>query len=253
MQSESAKQSNSKDATKEVSHTPRAGTRTLMLSFIKSMSESRYGHSNIEILPPLTEHDYSRILYTQRYVNPTFSNYSSMNVFETYFAIKYTFMLVTELPPIRVFKADGQLWSVDNRRLWIMKQANKFHCEGPFTKEQCATYFNEVVIKRRSLKCGSGVHVQFHHDPLHACCITAFNQGKLDIHFAEVHLKVSLESIRCLAKVKCFDNPAMGNHNLHFRIHERCVILKRIMNHIHLPPTQNLYQLFSAFDQSLLQ
>jgi hypothetical protein len=40
-----------------------------------------------------------------------------------YFAVKYQFMNVSDISAIRVFKGnDGKLWSVDNRRLWVMKK-----------------------------------------------------------------------------------------------------------------------------------
>lgn len=234
--------------TKKPAHTPRPGRRTLNLEFSKLISEKR-GGGHIEILPPLTEQEHGQIHYTQRYIKPRFSNSSPMNVFETYFAIKYKFMRVTELPPIRVFKADGQLWSVDNRRLWVMKNATKFHCEGPFTREQDSVYFNELVIKRRSLRGGSGNHVQFSDDPEHRCCIMAFQQGILDTHFAEVHLKISLEFIRALGKYQYSDNLIIDeNSSLQSRIHKRYDLLKRTLEIHHINPPEKLHQMVLAFN-----
>jgi hypothetical protein len=40
-----------------------------------------------------------------------------MDVFDTYFAIKFGLMPITELPPIRIYDYGGHLWSIDNRRL----------------------------------------------------------------------------------------------------------------------------------------
>jgi hypothetical protein len=53
-------------------------------------------------------------------------------------------MDTSELPPIRVLKDADGLWSIDNRRLWIMKQTNKFHCEGPYTPERSASLYNDA-------------------------------------------------------------------------------------------------------------
>ena len=143
----------------------------------------------------LTKEDYPNIRYTQRNINSTFSNAKQMTVFEVYFAIKYALMDVSELPPIRVFKDADGLWSIDNRRLWIMKKTNQFHCEGPYKPERSTSRYKEVVCKRRSLLGGTGRHVLFKNCTTHMCCINAFNQGLLDVHTAEVHLKTTLSNI----------------------------------------------------------
>ena len=49
-----------------------------------------------------------------------------------------------------------------------------------------------------------------------------FNQGILDTHFAEVHLKTSLESIRWLAKCLPSGDSIMSNDSLGVRVRQRC-------------------------------
>ncbi len=60
----------------------------------------------------------NRVRFTQTYIHTRFSNSNtSMDVFDTYFAIKFGLMPITELPPIRIYDYGGHLWSIDNRRL----------------------------------------------------------------------------------------------------------------------------------------
>ncbi|CAF3785621.1 unnamed protein product [Rotaria sp. Silwood1] len=198
-------------------------------------------------LTPLTEQDYHQIHFTQPYIHATFSNAREMNVLETYFALKYKFMNASELPAIRVFKADEKLWSVDNRRLWAMKHANRFHCEGPYSREHDSRRFNEVVIKRRSLRDGSGIHVQFHSDASVMCCIMAFNQGLLDRHMAEIHFKTSLENIRFLADYIIPDYFVCNRGSLYDRLRDKCLAVKRSMAQLYLRPNEEQQKMFELF------
>lgn len=130
-----------------------------------------------------------------------------------------------------------------------MKKANKFHCEGPFTREQSSTYFKELEMKRRSLRGGSGVHVQFYNDPSHMCCTMASKQGLFDKHFAEVHLKISLENIRNLATLTYFDNLTIDeDFCLKTRVQRRYEQLKRALEILHFPPTEKMHQVLLAFN-----
>ena len=131
----------------------------------------------------LTPADWCQIRFTQRMIHPTFSNRKELSVFDMYFAVRYQFMHVSHIPAIRVFKNDdGKLWSVDNRRLWVMKKARRgFNCENLYTREQDSNRFKEVEIKIRSLHGTNGEHVWFRsrepsdHD--YICCIKHQNVG----------------------------------------------------------------------------
>ena len=187
----------------------------------------------------LTKEDYSHIRYTQRNINSSFSNARQMNVFEVYFAIKYALMNISELPPIRVFKDAAGLWSVDNRRLWIMKQTNEFHCEGPYTPKGSTSRYKEVLMKRRGLLGGTGQHVLFKNCMTHMCCINAFNQGLLDVHTAEVHLKTTLSNMIELTKFERHSSGFNKGATLQRRIVERCRSIRRMRYALYFPLTKS--------------
>ena len=149
---------------------------------------------------PLTPDQLRSIRFTHIRIHPTFANASRMTVFEVYFAIKYSLMALSRLPPIRVYVDEGNFWSVDNRRLWIMRQMNEWHIEGPFIKRQSATRFREFLMKHRGLNGTSGEEASFHRDAPHECCVDAWNGGSLDEHLAVDHLKTTLDEIRSLSK-----------------------------------------------------
>jgi len=62
-----------------------------------------------------------------------------MSVFEIYFAIKYGLKSLSRLSPVRMFEHEGQLWSVDNRRLLEMR------LEDPYIQHQSPTRFQELL------------------------------------------------------------------------------------------------------------
>ncbi len=148
----------------------------------------------------LTPDQLRSIRFTHIRIHPTFANASRMTVFEVYFAIKYSLMALSRLPPIRVFEHEGNFWSVDNRRLWVMRQMNKWHIEGPFTQRQSTARFREFIMKHRGLNGTSGEEATFHRDAPHECCVDAWNSGSLDEHLAVDHLKMTLEEIKSLSK-----------------------------------------------------
>jgi hypothetical protein len=89
----------------------------------RTQRHSANARQRVSLLNPtkaLTPADWSRIHFTQRMIHPSFSNRKELSVFELYFAVRYQFMNVSDIPAIRVFQDDdGKLWSVDNRRLWV--------------------------------------------------------------------------------------------------------------------------------------
>jgi hypothetical protein len=151
-------------------------------------------------MAPLTLDQLRSVRFTHLRIHPTFANVSNMTVFEVYFAVKYGLMALSRLPPIRVFAHEGHLWSVDNRRLWVMRQMNDWRIEGPFTERQSAVRFREFIMKNRGLNGTSGEEVTFHRDAPHECCVDAWNSESLDEHLAVVHLKTTLDEIKLLSK-----------------------------------------------------
>ncbi|CAF3948011.1 unnamed protein product [Rotaria sp. Silwood1] len=131
----------------------------------------------------------SRIHFTQTHIHSRFSNNSqNMDVFDTYFTLKFGLMPIEELPPIRVYEHYNKLWSIDNRRLWIMREAGKFYYEGPYTQRHSMSRFMEFADKYKSLHGTSGKQVEFHSGDSSACCIEAWNSGILDEHEFNYHL-----------------------------------------------------------------
>jgi len=149
---------------------------------------------------PLTLDQLRSIRFTHIRIHPTFANASRMTVFEVYFAIKYGLMALSRLPPIRVFEYEGNLWSVDNRRLWVMRQMNEWRIEGPFTQYQSSVRFREFIMKHRGLNGTSGEEVTFHRDAPLECCVDAWNSGLLDEHLAVDHVKMTLDEVKSLSK-----------------------------------------------------
>ncbi|CAF1964636.1 unnamed protein product [Rotaria magnacalcarata] len=90
------------------------------------------------------------------------------------------------LPPIRIYEHDNHLWSIDNRRLWLMKERGMFKYEGPYTKEHSASRFIEFETKYASLRGASGNKIKFHQNPKHQCCIDAYENGILAEHLADL-------------------------------------------------------------------
>jgi hypothetical protein len=151
-------------------------------------------------MEPLTPDQLRSIRFTHIRIHPTFANASRMTVFEVYFAVKYGLMALSRLPPIRVFEHEGYLWSVDNRRLWVMRQMNEWHIEGPYMQHQSSTRFREFLMKHRGLNGTSGEEAIFHRDAPFECCVDAWNNGSLDEHLAVDHLKMTLDEIKSLSK-----------------------------------------------------
>jgi hypothetical protein len=149
---------------------------------------------------PLNLDQLRSIRFTHIRIHPTFANASRMTVFEVYFAVKYGLMALSRLPPIRVFEHEGHLWSIDNRRLWVMRQMNTWHIEGPFSQRQSSTRFREFIMKYRGLNDTSGEEVTFHRDAPYECCVDAWNNGSLDEHLAVIQLKLTLDEIKVLSK-----------------------------------------------------
>jgi hypothetical protein len=92
--------------------------------------------------------DLSRVRFTQTHIHTQFStNKLDMDVFDTCFAIKFDLISIKELPAIRIYEYDGHLWSIDNRRLWIMRESGTFYFEGPYTKGHSVSRFIELEGK----------------------------------------------------------------------------------------------------------
>lgn len=214
---------------------------------------------------PLTRADWSQIRFTQRMIHPTFSNRKELSVFDMYFAVRYQFLNVSDIPAIRVFKDDdGKLWSVDNRRLWVMKKARRgFNCEDLYTREQDPNRFREVEVKIRSLHGTNGEHVWFRSressDQVYLCCINASKRGKLDDHIANDHLNIDLEQITLLTRCPIHDKDStictcLTSYNfgtLKDMIRRRCQTIKQIMVNAQLELSQEQMKLFEQLENSM--
>lgn len=213
----------------------------------------------------LRERDWFQIRFTQQMIHPTFSNVKDLTVFDMYFALRYGLIDVSDIPPIRVFEDEtGQLWSVDNRRLWVMKNARRgFNCEPLYTREQNPGRFKEVEYKIRSLQGKSGDYVWFRSreaaDAVHQCCITASKRHHLDDHITNDHLNITSRQLilltRCPIHYKdrtlscsCLTKLNMGT--LKDMIHRRCLEIERILNNAHLTISEEHKQLFEKFNTS---
>ena len=153
--------------------------------------------------PPrkLNLHEISQIRFTQTHIHTQFSNNTSfMDIFDTYFAMKYGFMSINELPAIRIYEYGGHLWSIDNRRLWIMRESGIFHYEGPYTEEHSASRFIEFTSKYASLHGTSGKEIQFHSNDPSKCCIEAWNSDILDEHELSDHLNLTFHELKFLTQ-----------------------------------------------------
>ena len=212
----------------------------------------------------LTSADWREIRFTQRMIHPTFSNRKELSVFDMYFAVRYQLMNVYDIPAIRVFQDDddGKLWSVDNRRLWVMKSARRgFHCEDLYTREQDPSRFKEVHDKIRSLHGTKGEYVWFRsrelEDQIHQCCIQASKNHRLDAHIANDHLNVNLEQITLLTRCpihhedprcsSCTCLTSCVGGTLKAMVQRRCQTLKQVMVNAKLQPSQEHVQLFEKF------
>lgn len=206
----------------------------------------------------LTRADWSQIRFTQRMIHPTFSNRKELTVFDMYFAVRYQLMDVSDIPPIRVFEdATGKLWSVDNRRLWVMKTARRgFHCENLYTREQDPKRFEELQCKIRSLHGATGEYVWFRSrelaDSIHQCCITAYKRRQLDDHIATIHLNIDLRKMTLLTqcpvhykdRVSCTCLTKENSGTLKNMIRYRCYTVQRIMTNAQLTPSNEYTKLF---------
>jgi hypothetical protein len=153
--------------------------------------------------PPrkLNDNDMHRIRFTQTHIHTLFSNHdSSMDVFDTYFAIKFGLMSIKELPGIRIYEDGNDLWSIDNRRLWIMRESGNFYYEGPYTEKHSKTRFMEFTSKHSSLHGASGEKVQFHPNDSSKCCIDAWNSDELDEHELSDHLGLTVHQLSFLTQ-----------------------------------------------------
>lgn len=209
----------------------------------------------------LTSADWHQIRFTQRMIHPTFSNRKELSVFDMYFAVRYQLMNVSDIPAIRVFQDnDGKLWSIDNRRLWVMKKARRgFNCEELYRREQDPNRFKEVEDKIRSLQSTKGEYIWFRSrelpDQIYQCCIQASKHHKLDGHIANDHLNVDLEQITLLTRCpihhkdriscKCLKSCAGGT--LKDMVQRRCQTLKQMMSNAGIEPSKEHVKLFEKF------
>ncbi len=213
----------------------------------------------------LTSADWREIRFTQRMIHPTFSNRQELSVFDMYFAVRYQLMNVSDIPAIRVFQDnDGKLWSVDNRRLWVMKKAQRgFNCEDLYTRQQEPSRFKEVDDKIRSLHGTQGEYVWFRSrepsDQIYRCCIKASRGRRLDAHIANDHLNVDLGQITLLTRcpihhkdrIPCTCLTSCAGGTLKDMIQRRCQTLKQMMSNAKLKPSQEHVKLFEKFSNTI--
>ena len=213
--------------------------------------------------PPreLSEYDMKRIRFTQTHIHTRFSTKQmSMDVFDTYFAIKFGLMSIRELPPIRVYEYGGHLWSIDNRRLWIMRECGTFYYEGPYTKEHSASRFMELQSKYSSLHGSSGKRVAFHSNDPGQCCIDAWTSNTLDEHEIIDHLRLTLEEFAFLIKcpidahstscdcLQISANSQIRTNSLIETLRKRCQRIRQLVNKSHIVLSKNKKRLLNRFN-----
>jgi hypothetical protein len=211
--------------------------------------------------PPrkLNDNDMNRIRFTQTHIHTQFSNNNlSMDVFDTYFAIHFNLMSFKELPPIRIYEYGGHLWSIDNRRLWIMRESCKFYYEGPYTKEHSVSRFKEFKSKYSSLHGTSGKKVQFHSNDPGECCIDAWNSDKLDEHEIIDHLGLTIHEfnflIQCpihhLSSCDCLEILPNKTRTVSLKqaLTKRCQLIRQLVNKADIVLSRKKKQLLNRFD-----
>lgn len=208
----------------------------------------------------LNENDLKCIRYTQTHIHTQFSNnHSSMDVFDTYFAIKFRLISIKELPPIRIYEYNGHLWSIDNRRLWIMCESGRFYYEGPYVKEHSVTRFMEFESKYSSLHGTSGEKIKFHPNDPGKCCIDAWNSDTLDEHEIIDHLKLTIEKfqflIQCpihhLSSCDCLEiiPDEIRTVSLKQALHKRCQLIRQLSNKSNIVLSKRKKRLLNRFDE----
>ncbi|CAF4980828.1 unnamed protein product [Rotaria sp. Silwood1] len=201
----------------------------------------------------------SRIHFTQTHIHSRFSNNSqNMDVFDTYFTLKFGLMPIEELPPIRVYEHYNKLWSIDNRRLWIMREAGKFYYEGPYTQRHSMSRFMEFADKYKSLHGTSGEQVEFHSGDSSACCIEAWNSGILDEHEFNYHLGLTHNEMKFFIQCpvhhhvscKCLDIMPDGTRTISLQeaFGKRCRLIRQLAKKNGLELSTRKKQLLNGFD-----
>jgi hypothetical protein len=212
--------------------------------------------------PPreLNKNDMDLIRFTQTHIHTQFSNnHLPMDVFDTYFAIKFDLISLTELPPIRIYEYDKHLWSIDNRRLWIMRESRKFYYEGPYTKEHSDTRFMEFQSKYSSLHGTSGEQIQFHLNDPAKCCIDAWNSDTLDEHEFTDHLGLTLDEFKFLIECpihhssSCDCLEVIPNKtrtiSLNQALTKRCRLIRQLVNKANIVLSRTKAELLNRFDE----
>ncbi|CAM2728863.1 unnamed protein product [Rotaria socialis] len=126
---------------------------------------------------PVTEEELMQVRFTKKTMD------IDESLINTYLKLKNGYHA---LPPIRIYGHDNHLWSIDNRRLWLMKERGMFKYEGPYTKEHSTSRFIEFETKYASLRGASSNKIKFRRNPKHQCCINAYENGILDEHLADL-------------------------------------------------------------------
>jgi hypothetical protein len=200
------------------------------------------------------------VRYTQTHIHTQFSNNSlHMDVFDTYFAIKYDLIPIEELPPIRIYEYGGHLWSIDNRRLWIMHEYGSFYYEGPYTKDHSESRFMEFESKYSSLHGTSGKQIQFHSDDPGSCCVDAWNLDTLDKHEITDHLKLTVDEFHFLTEcpvhrlTSCKCLKAVPNKtsttSLDQALSKRCQLIRKLVKDADLVLSRSKKELLNRFDK----
>ena len=212
--------------------------------------------------PPreLNDDDMRRIRFTQTQIHTQFSNNcSQMDVFDTCFAIKFGLMSVEELPAIRIYEYGGHLWSIDNRRLWIMRESGKYCYEGPYTKEHSVSRFMEFEYKYSCLHGTSGKNIQFHSKDPATCCRDAWNSDTLDGHEMIDHLELTVDEFRFLiqcpihhsSSCKCLEviPDKTRTASLQQALSKRCRLIRQLVRKTNCTLNADEKQLLNRFDE----
>ena len=200
------------------------------------------------------------VRYTQTHIHTQFSNNSlHMDVFDTYFAIKFGLMPIKELPSIRIYEYGGHLWSIDNRRLWIMHECGAFYYEGPYTKGHSKSRFMEFKSKYSSLHGTSGKQIQFHSNDPGICCVDAWNSNTLDAHEITDHLKLTVDEFHFLIEcpvhrlTSCQCLKVVPNEtsttSLHQALRKRCQLIRKLVKDADLVLSRRKKKLLNRFDK----
>jgi hypothetical protein len=204
--------------------------------------------------------DLSRVRFTQTHIHTQFStNKLDMDVFDTCFAIKFDLISIKELPAIRIYEYDGHLWSIDNRRLWIMRESGTFYFEGPYTKGHSVSRFMEFEGKHSSLHGTSGEQIQFHSDDPGTCCIEAWNSDTLDEHEVTDHLGLTVDEFHFLTECpvhhlfpcKCLEVIPDKTRTtcLQQALSKRCQLIRQLVKEANLVLSASEKRLLNRFDK----